>query len=191
MSFERSIIIPFELYKKCKLPTTDATSLDILTNKTLPSDTKLKLYDQAVISEKHSTSSSSPPPLVNAVTKGQHILHNIPDKDKPVVRSILDIIHDNDKILDYNDNLEVIIDGQRISGSHLVNILLYLTNNIPVTSEKDVPEGAHEVYTRLIELGMPAVWIKKVQRPKRQRTSSRIADAKRRKFQDTKWDSIT
>ena len=111
------------------------------------------------------------------------------------MRSILDIVHDNKTLLDYNDNLEIILDGgQPIAGSNIVNILLYLTGNVPVTSDKDIPEGTHELYDRLIQLGMPSVWIKP-KRQKRQRASSRLAEKtkKRRKVQqneDLKWESI-
>ena len=49
MSFEKSVIIPYKLYQKCKLPTDTNSALDILTNDTLPSDTKLKLYNQEIL----------------------------------------------------------------------------------------------------------------------------------------------
>jgi hypothetical protein len=183
MSFERSIIIPLKLYTKCKLPTTDADAVDILTNDTLPSDTKLKLYDQAVIQSSSTSSPPSPPEL----PRGQHILHNIPDKDKPVVASILDIIKDNESVVNFSDNLEVIIDGHSVPGSNIVSILLYLTGNVPVTSSRDIPTGSDDFYQRLVLLGMPSVWIKPRQRPKRQRTSSRLAATKKRKVQ---WESV-
>lgn len=189
MSFERSIIIPYKLYQKCKLPTTDAGAVDILTNDTLPSDTKLKLYDQAVIKTPTSPLLSSPP---SKIPKGQHILHNIPDKNKPVVNSILDIIKDNESIVNFNDNLEVIIDGHPVPGSNIVNILLYLTGNVPVTSSRDIPKGSEEFYSRLIQLGMPSVWIKPRQRQKRLRTSSRLAnkEKKRKVLDQQQWESI-
>lgn len=153
MSFERSVIIPYTTYlNKCQLQDTKKKDLDILTNDTLPSDTKLKLYNQAVSTQKVRDSSPPTPPPVPVVARGQHVLHNIPDKDKPVVRSILDIIHENNTIVDYNDNLEIILDGQPISGSNLVNILLYLTRNVPVTSDQDIPKGSNALYERLIEL---------------------------------------
>jgi hypothetical protein len=187
MSFERSIIVPYKMYKKCKLPTKDTDSVDILTNETLPSDRKLKLYNQAVLSE--TTKSTTPPPSATPLplTKGRHILHNIPDKDKPVARSILDLVHNNDTILDYNDNLEVIIDGQSIYGSNLINILLYLTNNVPVTSEADIPKGATLFHDHLLELGMPPVWIRLRRGPKK-RSSTRLEQASKSK--KAKWDSL-
>jgi len=198
MSFERSVIIPYTQYQKCQLPTTDDGPVDILTNDTIASDTKLKLYNQAVSKEKNIGDGQvapppPPPPPPPVVPKGQHILHNIPDKVKPVARSILDIIHDNTRSVDYNDNLELIIDGRPIVGSNIVNILLYLTGSIPVTSDRDIPEGSNALHNRLIELGMPSVWIKRRTRKQQpQRSSTRLA--KKRKHEDSspppKWDSV-
>lgn len=193
MSFERSVIIPFQLYSKCTLPSKDTVAVDILTNETLPSDKKLKLYNQAVTAEKRASSPPPlppPPPPSSLPDKRQHILHNIPDKDKPVVRMILDIVNENNNILDTNDNLELLIDEQVVSGSNIVNVLLYLTGNVPVTSDSDIPKGSHAFYDRLIQLGMPSIWIKTKLRSKKskKRTSSRIAESEEKKKR--KWTSI-
>jgi hypothetical protein len=180
MSFERSVIIPHKLYKKCKLPSTDKEAIDILTDNTLPSDEKLKLYDHEVIKKSSSSKSTIPTTPTVVVPRWSHILHNIPDKDKPVVKSLLDIVEANPSVLDYTPNLELIIDGRPLAGSNIVNILLYLTRNVPVTSSTDIPIGSAEFYDRLIQLGMPSVWVK--QRPsKRPRASTRLT-GKRKKI---------
>ncbi len=158
MSFEHSIIIPYKLYKRCNMESND-NSLDILTDETLPSDVKLKLYNQATIGTSSSPLSfSTPDPIIK---RGEFILSNIPDKDKPVVRSILDIMDKNRSRTDYNDNLELILDSELLTGSNLVNVLLYLTRNLPITSDQDIPIGSRRLHQKLIELGMPTIWIKK------------------------------
>jgi len=163
MSFEKSVIIPLDLYRKCRLDKADR-SLDLLFNESMPSDKKLKLYNQARLVHKQSSGSSIKAKDVKKSTPDlalDHILHNIPDKDKPYAKSILDIFISNSSILDWTDNNEVIVDGQVIAGSNLINILLYLTRNLPVTSSTDVPLGSREVYDKLLSLGMPESWVKK------------------------------
>lgn len=185
MSYEKSIIIPHAVYMKCKISSdNDDDGVDILTDSTLPADKKLKLFNQLHVKE--SSSPSVPDPDIPSVPRGQHILHNIPIKDQPVVQSILNIIHDNPAIVDYNDNLEIVIDGVRIAESNIINVLLFLTKNVPVTSERDVPNGSHALYDKLISIGMPSVWV----RSPNVRSSKRLATKKKRKLSESEWTSL-
>ena len=56
MSFKESIIIPLEYYKRCK-PIPKDKNMDILLNKSLPSDVKMKLFDQARYKKKRKLAS--------------------------------------------------------------------------------------------------------------------------------------
>lgn len=198
MSFEHSVIIPYKLYQKCNLEeSSSAAALDILTDATLPSDQKLKLYNQALLS---STTTTPPLPVKkkkrnNTTTASEHILHNFPDKDKPVVSSILSIIDQNPSRLNYKDDMRVILNGDPIPDSNLINILLFLTNNLTVTSDKDIPSGSKKVYAELLSIGMPDVWIK----PKRLKRRTTPARSKKRRLEEdrsedplaaTRWEIV-
>ncbi len=157
MTFEKSVIIPFDLYQRCRLDKADR-SLEILTDETLPSDRKLKLYNQATLMK----NTTPPTTTVDSSSSlvGDHILHNIPDKDKPNVRAILDIFKSNPSELSWTDNLELMLDEKTVPDSNLINVLLYFTKNLPVTRRGDVPNGAEELYEKLIGLDMPPSWVK-------------------------------
>lgn len=164
MNFKHSIIIPYKLYKKFSLDKND-TSVDILTDETLPSDVKLKLYNQSKIGATSSTASidTSEPDI----RRGDFILSNIPDKDKPVVGAILNLMHKNKTRTDYNDQLELILDGEVLPESNLINVLLFLTKNIPITSDNDIPTGSIRLKDKLEEIGMPTIWIKRISKKRR------------------------
>lgn len=166
MSFEHSIIIPYKLYKRCVVSNDDDdSSIDILTDETLPSDVKLKLYNNSKLGSTTSSSSlSSPEPHIR---RGDFILSNIPEKDKSLVRAILDIIDKNKSRIDYNDNLELVLDGEVLPESNLVNVLLYLTRNLPVISDENIPIGSKRSLTILREVGMPTIWIRTPTKRKR------------------------
>ena len=157
MTFEQSIIIPLELYQKCRLDEADR-SLDILLDNTMPADKKLKLYNQSTLMKR---TDEIPDIRETSVMIGDHILHNIPDKDRPVARAILDIFRAHPSELGWSDNGEVIINGATIANSSLINILLYFTKNLPVTSQIDVPLGSKQLYEKLISLDMPSSWVKR------------------------------
>ena len=186
MSFERSILIPYELFQKCRLD--KDKDVDILLDKTLPSDEKLKLYHQSILQNPSSSSSLKTPaaPLPMRDDTLDYILHSIPDKDKPNVRAILDIIKSNPSEVNWNGNSELILNNNIVSGSNLINLLLYFTKNLPVTSKSDVPTGAHELYKKLLSLGMPASWVKV--KPPIAATVTTRSKKKKRKF-DVKGDT--
>ena len=182
MTYEKSILIPFDLYQRCHID--KDKDVDILLDKTIPSDKKLKLYHQSVLQKQSSstpslpTSSPSSAPLQDDTL--DYIIHNIPDKDKPYVRSILDIIKSNPIEVNWSANSELILDNNIVRGSNLINLLLYFTNNLPVTRGDDVPLGANRLYQKLLSLGMPTSWVK-VKPPTTTTISSRI---RKRRIED-------
>ena len=190
-SFEKAVIIPLSTYERCVLTDKD-TSLDILTDKSIPVDRKLKLFHHYLTSAAASSSSSAsagPPPPPPLSTKGQHIVHNFADVDKPVIKSILEVIHSNPSVIDYNDRLEVLVNGELFPESNLINILLYFTGNLPVTSDDDIPIASRDVYQALLGLSVPPVWIKArfKQRKQPKRKATQFKDTRPAKA--GKWDS--
>jgi len=157
-SFERSVLIPYAVYQRCRVDKDE--DVDILLDKTIPSDKKLKLYHQSILQSK-----TPPPPPPAASSRAvddtlDYILHNIPDKDKPQARAILDIIKANPFEVNWSNNAELVLDNNIVPGSNLINLLLYFTKNLPITRGGDVPVGTRELYRKLLTLGMPASWVK-------------------------------
>lgn len=182
-SFERSVLIPYAVYQRCRADKDE--DVDILLDKTIPSDKKLKLYHQSILQSKP----PPPPPPSSASSRAvvdDYILHNIPDKDKPQVRAILDIIKANPFEVNWSNNAELVLDNNIVPGSNLINLLLYFTKNLPITRGGDVPVGTRELYQKLLTLGMPASWVK-AKPPPAPRTTVR---RKRRKIEDDDDDDV-
>lgn len=156
MSFQRAVIVPLDIYQRCILDKSNE-SINILVDKSLPSDQKMKLYAQAGLREKEQSKEVSSP----VVPRWDHILHNISDKDKPVVKAILDVINSPASQVSWEDNGELIVDGKVIVGSNLINILKYMTGNMIVTSHRDIPLGTKELLEKLTSLNVPPSWIKR------------------------------
>jgi len=178
-SFERSVLIPYAAYQRCRVDKDE--DVDILLDKTIPSDKKLKLYHQSILQSK-----TPPPPASSRAVDDtlDYILHNIPDKDKPQARAILDIIKANPFEVNWSNNAELVLDNNIVPGSNLINLLLYFTKNLPITRGGDVPVGTRELYRKLLTLGMPASWVK-AKPPPAPRTTER---RKRRKIEDGEVD---
>lgn len=163
MSFEESIIIPLDIYKRCRLE--DGNKLvDILMDTTLSKDRKMKLYHQAQTRETHNRLSAKFPPqqpLPSAtVSFGDHIVLELPLEDRPNAKAILEIFKENPSVLSWNVNQEALVNGHVVPNSNIVRIFQYFTKNLPVTSGKDVPIGAREVFETLLALNVPGRWIK-------------------------------
>ena len=160
MSFKESVIIPIETYRQCRFDKR-TPELDILTSTSLPSDVKMKLYDQMKLKTKkmktspikRATFSTDFPPV-------KDILNKIPTEDQPFVQSILDKIKQRPEEIKWNNNEEIMIDGQLLHGSNISEIFQFLTKNLTVTSSKDVPVGTDKFYNKLILMNIPKSWIK-------------------------------
>lgn len=163
MSFEESIIIPLEIYKRCRLENGNKL-VDILMDKTATTDRKMKLYHQAQTREKYNKLTAKFPPKQplpsTTVSFGDHIILQLPLEDRPNARAILGTFKENPSVLSWNVDQEVLVNGHVLPNSNIVDIFQYFTKNLPVTSGKDVPVGAREVFETLLALNVPGKWIK-------------------------------
>ena len=157
MSFEESIIIPLETYQKCHFDQS-TQDVDLLLSK-LPSDVKMKLFNQMKIKSKRKDG----PLPVESPTESlpvKDILNKIPIKDQPYVQAILKKLKPYRHDVKWDSNNEIMIDGKIIPGSNISDIFQYLTSNLTITSTKDIPIGAKEFYDKLMYLNIPGSWIK-------------------------------
>lgn len=156
MSFKESVLIPLETYKRCRFDSS-RKDLDILTSKTLSPDVKMKLYDQARLKLRKKPKQRPKSPDTIPV---KDILNRIPLKDQPFVQSILDILQKHPTDISWNINHELILDGNLLPGTNISDIFQYLTKNITVTSDDDIPPGTRAFYDKLTFLNVPMSWIK-------------------------------
>ena len=169
MSFQRSIIIPYDVYNDCvKKSKKDAESNVLLHDPSLTSDEKLKLYRQDRLQHKIAKTDKvdlDAPPSRDA---SEFILSNFPSKSQPIINSILDWIHKHPAVISFDDKLRVTLNGDLMPDSNIINILLYLSGNLPVTATEDVPSGSEIVHRTLVHNGVPSNWFK-VRIPARKR----------------------
>jgi hypothetical protein len=176
MSFKESIIIPLDVYQRCHLQS-KTKETDILFNKSLPLDEKMKLFGQAQIEKKRKKRkkiNSYISEMNKIIPLGDHILQAIPKQDKPIIKEILDIIVKHPSEISWNNNNEVIIDGRTLIKSNIIEMLLYMRKHLVVTKNGDIPEGIIPFYEKLLSLNIAPEWIK--QKPPR--TSRRIKKKK-------------
>ena len=164
MSFKEAIIIPYDLFKKCQFEKAVEKEHDrILHDTTLPSDVKMKLYNQAKALDKvpkpseESKPSESPPD--NEKDK-IYIVQLMPTDDQPFVSSILDKIEDNKDQISWNENLEVRIDSKLYRNSNIIELLRFVMKKLIITSDADVPIGAIDFVQKLYSIGVPKSWMR-------------------------------
>ena len=163
MSFEESVIIPIDVYRRCRIEKKDEAER-LLTDTTIPTDRKMKLYAEAISKKRLRKEKEEETHLDNDDDEEDeavpnHIELNFPMKDRPLVKSILDFIHRHRAVVgwDEKDN-SLVIDGRIIPDSDILDVLRYFTNS-KLASEQ--PAGVREFYETLIDLGLPSEWIKK------------------------------
>ncbi len=140
----------------------------------LPSDIKLKLYDEK--NTKNTFKSSALLGETSRETKIRQIkdfVQQVTPRNRPFGNSILEVVLNNPNYVDWDPNsLEIFIYRQLIPSSNILDIILYLTKSIPATSAADEPLGTKEFFTALDDLGIPTSWFpQKVARIRRQRTN--------------------
>ena len=166
MNFEESIIIPLKLYQKCKLDKHDEM-INLLTDDTIPTDSKMKLFHQAQTRKHHrgkvgKVSSLSPSNKnANSSDYGDHIIMSLPVADRPHIKAILDFFQNHPSALSWNDKNEVIVGGSVVHGSNIVDIFRFFAKTLPITRSDDEPTGSRLVYETLLSLGVPSTWIKR------------------------------
>ncbi len=200
MSFKEAIIIPLEVYKKINLsdlnklknkltekkeigsPSSTITpfmepinDINKLLKSNLPSDIKLKLYEEK--NPKNTFKSSALLGETSRETKIRQIkdfVQQVTPRNRPFANSILEVVLNNSNYVDWDPNsFEIFIYRQLIPTSNILDIILYLTKSIPATSAADEPLGTKEFFTALDDLGIPNSWFPlKVARIRRQRTSA-------------------
>lgn len=164
-SFAESVIIPLEIYKekftikdiKQKPAEKFSSTNDILLSN-LPSDLKLKLFDQTKLKEKkkRDTFNDGDNEYKSKSNFKQNLKENIyelfPDNDKENVKEIFELYIDrNPYIIDWDrDTYEAILYERKLDNSNIVKILQYLLN-----PQGDKPLGTYQVYRTLIDLGAP------------------------------------
>ena len=154
--------------------------LDILTDISKPTDSKMKLYNQELTRKRYNTVRtqvrSNPTTTAIPSNDGDHIVNQLPLVDRPNARAILNTFKQNQTILNWNDRGEVIVDERVIPGSDISRIFQYFTNNLPIGKHKDLPLGTGEVYDALMSLDVPKEWFKKRPRTKRSSKKSQSSD---------------
>ena len=124
---------------------------------------KLKLYNQ----KKKLTKRPLPEPQLVQIKKDVEveapsediILNQFPLRTKPVVNLILKYMKDSRGILSWTDNLEIVIEGDTIQDSNLIQLLRFVTNSLTITSAKDIPVGAEDCVDTLVDIGVPKAYI--------------------------------
>ena len=173
MNYKEAVIVPLEVFNKCNFNPQEKElppqkTGDILNDKTLPPDVKIKLYNQ----KKKLTKRPLPEPQLVQIKKEVEveapsediILNQFPLRTKPVVNLILKYMKDSRGILSWTDNLEIVIEGDTIQDSNLIQLLRFVTNSLTITSAKDIPVGAEDFVDTLVNIGVPKAYIQLPQR---------------------------
>lgn len=159
MSFTESIIIPYDLFKKCNI---EKESKSILQNDSLPLSEKLLLYDQNKLKSRslNQTSLISDQKLDNEIKEShEDILIHIPKRYRPYTSSILRIIDENPDIISYDKSFNVYIKGQYLPNSNIIKIFQDFMKSTIITKETDFAEGGKAVYSTLTnDLNVPKEW---------------------------------
>ena len=143
----------------------------ILNDETLPPDIKIKLYNQ----KKKLTKRPLPELQLVQIKKEAEaeapsediILNQFPLRTRPVVNLILKYIKDSRGILSSTDNLEIVIEGETIQDSNIIQLLRFVTNSLTITSAKDIPVRAEDFVNTLVDIGVPKAYIQLPQKSPR------------------------
>ena len=196
MSYQESIIIPLDVFKKCNFSQQDleehstpsdcagktktvttTTKSQILNDDALPPDVKIKLFNQKKRLDKQPAKKPQevtvkrelPAPPSNV----DFILSHFSFKLKPTVYILLKYIQDSKGIISWNDNLELELDGKTVPESDLISLLRFVTGSLTITSAEDIPKGGEEFANALDNIGVPKTYIKLPRRSARQPSSSK------------------
>lgn len=168
LTFQECVIVPLGLWDKCKFSNAKESSTEhILKDDTLPDDVKHKLYQQErKFEQKHTkptqTIPKPKPDSTQEVTpRNNSIVAQMNENVQPFARSILDKIKEQPEQISFNKDLEIVIDGDEVPNSNIVDILGFLLKSKIVTSKQDIPIASWETRKKLVEIGVPETWIKK------------------------------
>lgn len=174
MNYQEAIIIPLDVFKKCRFNNIEEEEQvsddskpkeDILYDKNLPSDIKIKLYKQQKKLHKKQTIEPQPVTIredqqIDSLPSEESILEEFSHQTRPSVYFILKYIKESKGVFSWNDQHEVIIEGRTIEDSNIVDLLKFVTNSLIITSSSDIPKGVTEFVTGLQKIGVPKSLIK-------------------------------
>ena len=161
MSFEKAIIIPFEMFKNFENNNKSSTN-SILFNDDLHASKKMKLYThEQLLNRKNiidKTDFSENKELKEKEIDS--ILGNLPQDYLPYGKSILEHILKHPEEMGWNDNYNIRIRSNIIPFSNISITLNDLMKNSIITSKKDFSPGTFELLHSLLGTGIPKNWIK-------------------------------
>lgn len=133
----------------------------------VPSDVKLKLYQQeqkltkkpkTTTTVRQDVSQTASQIKQNDVTS---FVNTFNAKQQPLVASILAQMLKYPSKIAWNDRNEIVIDGNPIKESNVIELLNYTMGRKVITKDgKDIPEGGIRFIETLSEIGVPREWIK-------------------------------
>lgn len=167
MSYEKAVIVPYSWYEQNKPKAIDIYSdspEEILKNKKLAPDVKLKLFHQQRLLNKQSTKKS-----ISEIESEERkdydrssissIVSEIEDSVKPYARDVLHLLKDHPDF-SWNSSREVIIEDQPFYDSNLRDLLNYALGKLTVTRQEDIPIGGIAFLNFLDKIKIPPAWIK-------------------------------
>lgn len=155
MSYHKAVIVPASIFERCKF---DTGTNDILFDNTLPTDVKLKLYNQNKLlnldgKKKQKTTSNDQTLYV------EKFISTIHPSVRPFAKSILDKLQNNLDI-SWSPDGEITIESETYYGSNITEILKYILNLLVITNDNDIPHGATPFLQFLQKINIPQEWIK-------------------------------
>ena len=150
---------------------------DLLKNKSLTADLKMKVFDQMLAHDrnvkrnrgKNNSTANGQQALaanhesddLNQSSMNNMIIAKFSRGKQPFVRSILENYIGNELNnvalnLDY-DKLELILNGERLKSSNIIEILKYLLKD-GAKSVDEAPVGSYSVRDALLRAGVPSIW---------------------------------
>lgn len=168
--FRECVIIPLAMFERCNFRSgeTSDKAADVLFDKSLPSDLKMKLY--------HQRRQLAPPQsntqkveIVKPTVEVPHqlapdiesIVQEFSSKKVPYASIILSKIVQHPESISWNDKFEVTINGVHYPGSNIIELLRFVLGEKVTTSSLDIPPAASKFYSILSDIGVSSSWMKK------------------------------
>ena len=198
--FRECVIIPLSMFEKFKeKPPLDSShslasshtpsfnynrklpnkSDKLLFDSSLPSDLKMKLYQQQTKltppDTKYQKVELFKPPVDTSHQYSadvDSIVQELGTKNTPVASSILSRILQKQDVLTWNEKLEVIIDKKLYPNSNILELMRYVLGEKVLTSAADIPIAGEQFYLALKSIGIPVSWMKKSKYSTRSQTGS-------------------
>lgn len=98
----------------------------------------------------------------------------VPERDRPIVESILTRIGDHPDVVRWNKNLEVVLDGVTYPRSNILDLLRFIMKKQLIENNKGAPFGGKEFVDALIKIKIPRDWIQVVFQRKSKRKRAGI-----------------